>query len=253
MDATATPSSEGSRKVLRESVARTARRARVAMGAIIAMAVFLRVGGILFVRALVAFEVNPIFHRGLLTVYTWPFWIVAAIFYWRWLYRAYADHERLGGRPLRFSPMYACASFFVPVMNFWLPYQALRDLYLASDPNRLPDSPRYEPAAVALYRTSAREIVPSPSWRKWCPLRSWWASFMILPIVLSVVTTLIPYVPTTGSYDSCFRLMARLGVASTLCSLLSTVFAVQVIRSIRARQGEELRRVEAAEELASAS
>jgi hypothetical protein len=45
MDAPATPSSEGSRKVLRESVAQTARRARIAVGAIIAMAAFLRVGG----------------------------------------------------------------------------------------------------------------------------------------------------------------------------------------------------------------
>lgn len=78
-------------------------------------------------------------------------------------------------------------------------------------------------------------------------------AFEVNPIFRCGLLTLRPYVPTTGSYDSCFRLMAGLGVASTLSSLLSAVFAVQVIRSIRARQGEELRRVEAAAELASAS
>ncbi len=234
-------------------MALTGRRARMAIGGIVAFELLVTAGGVLLVRALLAFRqpfASVAWWRG---AFTWPFWITAAILYCRWLHRAYADQALLGGRPLRFSPTYAWVSFFVPIVNLWQPYQALRDLYWASDPNRLPDPPRYKPASEVLYRSSAREVVSSPSWRKWCPLRSWWALYMIVPLVTRTASFFLPFTSLGGSYELNVGLMSGLSVASSLCSLISAVLAVQVIRAIQARQRELMRRVEASQGQAPAS
>lgn len=58
--------------------------------------------------------------------------IVTAITFGRWIYRAHKNLPELGARHLRFTPGWAVGCFFVPILNLWAPYQAMRDLAKAS-------------------------------------------------------------------------------------------------------------------------
>jgi hypothetical protein len=52
--------------------------------------------------------------------------LAAEILFWVWQYRA-ATVARALGYPARHSPGWGVGSWFVPVVNLWMPYQALRD------------------------------------------------------------------------------------------------------------------------------
>ncbi len=55
-----------------------------------------------------------------------------AIVFGRWIYLAHKNLPELGARYLRFTPGWSVGTFFVPVLNLWGPYQAVRDLAKAS-------------------------------------------------------------------------------------------------------------------------
>jgi hypothetical protein len=170
----------------------------------------------------------------------WVISLAAGIAYCRWLSRAYQAHRHLAGRSLRLSPTPAVWSFFVPILNLYRPYLAVRDLYAASDPRTLRDTPQYKPASATDYRSSARELVPPPRWERWCSLPLWWIVYQLplvqgLVIGLLAVTTRVDMSSTHPGYQ----------LVVFLEGLLSAVLAGQVIRAIDARQNERLRRLEA--------
>jgi hypothetical protein len=219
-------SSASSDPTLRAEVDVTKRRARLAMAGVafagamnvlrpVAPALMARAG---FVNRLLLAQVVPA--------------VVAAVLFCRWLYRAYEDNRRLGGLPVRFTPGGAVASFFLPFINFYRPYQVMRDLHAASDPRMLPNPPLYRVAEEgAHYRSSARELIAPPDWNKWFPVAAWWAFYMYVPWVLAAVRW------NAGFADPS-------GVMFAPVSAVSTVLAIHVIRSIQARQCERLRRLE---------
>ncbi|HVB93962.1 MAG TPA: DUF4328 domain-containing protein [Acidimicrobiales bacterium] len=55
-----------------------------------------------------------------------PFSIAAQIVFLIWQYRA-ATVARQLGYPARHSPGWGVAFWFIPIVNFWMPYQAIRD------------------------------------------------------------------------------------------------------------------------------
>jgi hypothetical protein len=61
--------------------------------------------------------------------------IAAIVFKCIWQYRA-ATAARALGLPARHSPGWGVGSRFVPIVNFWMPYQAVRDCLPANDPHR---------------------------------------------------------------------------------------------------------------------
>jgi hypothetical protein len=56
-----------------------------------------------------------------------PLWLA-------WQYRAHANLRVLGARDLTFRPVAAVAVWFVPVVNLLVPLLAMRELWMASDP-----------------------------------------------------------------------------------------------------------------------
>lgn len=58
--------------------------------------------------------------------------LVTTIVFGRWIYLAQRNLPELGARDLRFTPRWAVACFFIPIVNLWDPYQAMRDLAKAS-------------------------------------------------------------------------------------------------------------------------
>lgn len=64
-----------------------------------------------------------------------PFSIAARIVFLIWQYRA-ASVARQLGYPARHSPGWGVAFWFIPVVNFWMPYQAIRDCLPPGHPER---------------------------------------------------------------------------------------------------------------------
>jgi Domain of unknown function (DUF4328)/Protein of unknown function (DUF2510) len=65
--------------------------------------------------------------------FTWVYVIdvpllAVAISFMLWLRRA-AEFARRAGLPAARDPMWAVLGFFVPIVNFWFPYQVARDLF----------------------------------------------------------------------------------------------------------------------------
>lgn len=50
----------------------------------------------------------------------------------RWIHRAGFNARALGAESMRYSPAWAVGSYFVPVVNLWKPYQAMREIWKAS-------------------------------------------------------------------------------------------------------------------------
>jgi hypothetical protein len=71
-------------------------------------------------------------------------YLITVIVFGRWIYLAHQNLPDLGARYLRFTPGWSVGCFFVPIMNLWAPYQAMRELAKASRTPRqweLEDSP----------------------------------------------------------------------------------------------------------------
>jgi hypothetical protein len=49
-----------------------------------------------------------------------------------WIYRANWNVRQLGAKDMRFTPGWAVGWFFVPFLNLWKPYQAMREIWMAS-------------------------------------------------------------------------------------------------------------------------
>jgi hypothetical protein len=87
-----------------------------------------------------------------------------SIFFLRWVYLAHRNLPELGARHLRMSPGWAVGSFFIPLITFWKPFQAMNDLVRASrDP-----------------RTWQLENTPAI-------VGFWWALWLIVMLVTQIV------------------------------------------------------------------
>jgi hypothetical protein len=73
------------------------------------------------------------------------FSLAFAIAFLVWLHRATANLEALGAPALSISPSWAVGWFFIPVANFWVPYQAVAQLHRRSFElaGEAPPPPRY--------------------------------------------------------------------------------------------------------------
>jgi hypothetical protein len=61
-------------------------------------------------------------------------YVVTGVVFLAWLYRAYKNLDAFGAEALTSSPGSALISFFVPMLNLYLPAVAVSELWKASDP-----------------------------------------------------------------------------------------------------------------------
>jgi hypothetical protein len=80
-------------------------------------------------------------------------WIFSAVYSLRFIYRANLNAQRLGA-DLEYSPGWAVGYYFIPILNIWKPYQAMREIWQASESPRnwqRMDRPGLLPAWWALW------------------------------------------------------------------------------------------------------
>ena len=58
--------------------------------------------------------------------------LITAVVFGRWIYLAHRNLPSLGARHERFTPGWSVGYFFIPILNFWRPYQAMNFLAQAS-------------------------------------------------------------------------------------------------------------------------
>ena len=69
-------------------------------------------------------------------------YLVTAVCFGVWIVRAHRNVRALGARALTTTPGWAVGSFFIPILNLFRPYQAMRDLLQAShDPAKWRSAP----------------------------------------------------------------------------------------------------------------
>jgi len=57
---------------------------------------------------------------------------VTAIFILKWIYRANNNARALGAQGMEFTPGWSIGYYFIPIMNLWKPYSAMKEIWRAS-------------------------------------------------------------------------------------------------------------------------
>ncbi len=150
---------------------------------------------------------------GLVALFFLSTWLLSAVTFLSWLHRAVKNLSALGARKLRFTPRWAVGWFFVPVMDLIRPYEAVTELWHASDPA----IPSYEPASRA-----------APA-----PVRWWWSLFILSALTGRLANQLsLP----TGSGASGGQAAHLLMIVSYVVEIPAAILAIRLIRVIDQNQ-----------------
>ncbi|MGD0309066.1 MAG: DUF4328 domain-containing protein [Acidobacteriota bacterium] len=71
-------------------------------------------------------------RQAVIALFGGTLYLVTAVVFGRWIYRANQNVRALGAQDMRFTPGWAVGYFFVPIITLWRPYQAMKDLWRAS-------------------------------------------------------------------------------------------------------------------------
>lgn len=146
-------------------------------------------------------------------------YIATVVLYCLWLYRAYQNLPALGARALRFSPGWAVGYFFIPILNRFCPYQAVKETWKASDPAVLD---------AAAWKQAGGSAVFSWWWAFW--LITGWLGMLSFRLVLSA-----------GENLERLRAATAVTLFADGTEVLAALFALLVVRSIDRRQEEKPR------------
>ena len=58
--------------------------------------------------------------------------IATSVLFLRWIYLANSNARALGAPDMQFSPGWSVGWYFIPILNFWKPYQAMKEIWKAS-------------------------------------------------------------------------------------------------------------------------
>jgi hypothetical protein len=78
--------------------------------------------------------------------------IATIIVFARWILLAHRNLPALGARVIDFTPGWAVGTFFIPILNLWKPYQAMKSLWRISHDAHNPDA-QHEPWLLPVWWT----------------------------------------------------------------------------------------------------
>lgn len=58
--------------------------------------------------------------------------VASALLILQWIYRSNYNARQLGAHNMKYTPAWSIAYYFIPVFNLWKPYQAMKEIWLAS-------------------------------------------------------------------------------------------------------------------------
>ena len=160
------------------------------------------------------FESNSRRHSGIaLAMIAQSATLVVTFF--MWIYRAHTNLPALRATGLEYSAKGAIGWYFAPVFNWFRPYQVMREIYNASDPNDAPNG--------------------GDDWRHYkspALLKLWWGLFLLMNFFAGSSTRL--------SFDaktpSDFQAAAAASIVSESVSIVAYLPALWLVWSINRRQ-----------------
>lgn len=138
--------------------------------------------------------------------------IVTAVVWLVWLYRAYANLGLAGTGKSRFTPGWAVGYWFIPFVNLVRPYQIVADLWIRSD------------------QLNARESVmgtPAPALISW-----WWGVYLLSGFAGRVYATLARDAKSIVELSNA----TDVGILVDGIGIISALLAVVVVRGVDGRQ-----------------
>jgi len=139
------------------------------------------------------------------------------VFFLMWLYRAYNNAQAFNpSRRLEYSPGWAVGSFFIPFVNWVVPYRAVKDVWQKSGPAH--EGLLSEPASPAYFPV-------------------WWLFWLLASIAgnISMRVSFNENVPE--------RTATMISIVASALSIVAAVFAYLVVNAIDKRQEETSGRV----------
>lgn len=142
--------------------------------------------------------------------------LVGIVIFCVWVYRANVNADALVSGATEFTPGWAVGWFFIPLANLFKPYQAVSEIYRASDPDADPDF---------------WSVTPVPFY-----LPLWWGSWVAFNLIAGFNRPLFGQLSTTGPGSTAVLVEGAVGA-------LAAVLLVVVTRRIHRLQVEKARRV----------
>jgi hypothetical protein len=131
--------------------------------------------------------------------------LVTGLLYFNWLYNSVRNVRETRGKEMRATPGWAIAYWFIPIVNFFRPYQTVRDLWLRSSEG-----------------IKVKEIPP--------PIGLWWLTYFMGGVLESSGERL--------QSVAWLRLSAGLETASRVLLVAAAYLLIRIIGAIDAAQAE---------------
>jgi hypothetical protein len=150
-------------------------------------------------------------------------YVALVVAFLMWLYRVCRNVPALGNprSGVEHSPGWAVGSFFVPFVNLVVPYKAVREVWVKSDPavRAGDDSMFAQPSSAPL-------------------VLGWWVAWLVMNAASNISLRLMSKetADTRG-------FVAGVDLVSDLLGILAAVLAIAVVRGIDRRQAESARHV----------
>lgn len=172
-------------------------------------------------------------RQGILAVMASVLYLATALPFCMWVHRAHRNLPALGGRSLQYSPDWAVGYYFVPILNLFRPYQVMREIWFASDPNGEPKI------------HCEKHQVYAPGIIKW-----WWALFLLMNMASNVAGSVMraaQNAPPARIINALTEATFTSTIVTTI-SILAAIMAIIVIRNIDQRQTDRFERLRSPEQ-----
>lgn len=165
--------------------------------------------------------------------------LLTAALFLRWLARTVtAARDLTFSPPLTWTASKAVWGFFIPVINFYRPYQVMRDLHDRLAPDGVPEpAPRPRMDGAGGYRRVEMEKAPPKRALPHASIGAWWGLYLFGGLTAQGAVRLF----TSGS--SPMVTLRQTVSAGALAEIASATLAILVVRAIDGRLAERHRRL----------
>ncbi len=148
--------------------------------------------------------------------------IAGTVFLMMWVHRSYRNLPALGARHLRFSPGWAVGYFFIPIVCFYRPYQAMADIWAGSAPEGGQDLA----GGVSGLRDGRQNQGASAL------VGFWWAAWLVSMIAGQASFRI------AMRADGLTELLnaARVSMVDDLTTVVSAILTILLVRAVQSRQ-----------------
>lgn len=142
-------------------------------------------------------------------------YLATVVVFLAWIHRAHKNLAAFGASGLEYSPGWAVGGFFVPFLNLIRPFQVMREIWKASDPDV-----DYQNDSSWQYSASSPLI------------GLWWGTWILAGVLGRLVFTFSKGAETIASLLS----LTYLSIASDIVNLIPAVLVIMLVKAIQRRQ-----------------